>query len=130
MKWAKEISLTDILSDEKYNDSDEIDETIDILQNIVSFHVPLLLKPIFDIKNPDSSFLTCMQSGAVNIATKAMINLGIARETAIYLNNALFHNDCVDIDNQKELENYIRTKLKQSLDSLPYWISVQYEYLV
>lgn len=87
MKWSKEITLYEILSDKKYeedNGADEIENTIYVLQNVVSFHVPLLLKPIFDIKNPESLFLTCMQAGAVHPITKKMVELGIPRETAIY----------------------------------------------
>ena len=47
----------DILNEERYSGetgADEIERTIQVLQNVVSFNVPLLLKPIFDIKNPDS----------------------------------------------------------------------------
>ena len=64
MKWATGVSLHDILNEERYSGetgADEIERTIQVLQNVVSFNVPLLLKPIFDIKNPDSIFLTCIQ---------------------------------------------------------------------
>lgn len=52
-QWAKEIPLTEILTKElKYfkNQEDTIEEIIEILQNSASYSVPLLLKPIFDIK--------------------------------------------------------------------------------
>ena len=51
------------LNDSRYegdDGADNIDETIELLQNTISFSVPLLLKPIFDIKNPESYFCrTC-----------------------------------------------------------------------
>lgn len=90
MKWSLEKSLREILSDKRYegdSGADNIDETIELLQNAVSFSIPLLLKPIFDIKNPESCFLICMQAGAFNIPSRYMIEMGIARETAIYLYN-------------------------------------------
>ena len=60
MQWAKETTLFEILSKMKYSDDkfeDEIEETIELLQNTVSYRIPLLLKPIFDIKNSNSVFL-------------------------------------------------------------------------
>ena len=130
MKWSKEVKLSDVLNNQKYDNADEIDNTIDILQNIVSFHLPLLLKPIFDIKNPESSFLQCMQSGACNIITKKLITLGISRETAIFLNDKLFSGFNAEQYEEIQLENYIRNHLKERKDELPYWIKIQFEYLI
>ena len=130
MKWSKEVCLAEILDNDKYDNPDEIDSTIEILQNTVAFHVPLLLKPIFDIKNPDSCFLTCMQSGAFNIVTRKLIALGIPRETAIYLNDNLFYGINISQYDDNQLENYIRNQLKTNIDLLPYWIKVQFEYLI
>ena len=130
MKWSKGVTLPVILNNKKYDDPDEIDSTIEILQNTVSFHVPLLLKPIFDIKNPESSFLTCMQSGAFDLTTKRLISLGISRETAIYLTNNLFAGFNAEQYDEIQLDENIRKHLKQNLDSLPYWIRIQFEYLI
>ena len=130
MKWSKEFCLTEILKDKKYDNPDEIDSVIEILQNTVSFHVPLLLKPIFDIKNPDSSFLTCMQSGAVNNVTKKLISLGIPRETAIYLFDNLFSELKATEYDEIQLENHLRNQLRTNIDSLPYWVKIQFEYLI
>ena len=130
MKWSKEVCLTEILNNNMYDNPDEIDSTIEILQNTVAFHVPILLKPIFDIKKPDSCFLTCMQSGAFNIVTRKLIALGIPRETAIYLNDNLFSRINLTQYDDNQLENYIRNQLKTNIDLLPYWIKVQFEYLI
>ena len=130
MKWSKGVSLPEILNNKKYDDPNEIDSTIEVLQNTVSFQVPLLLKPIFDIKNPESSFLTCMQSGAFNLTTKRLIALGISRETAIYLTNNLFAGFNAEQYDEIQLDQYIRIHLKQNIESLPYWIRIQFEYLI
>ena len=66
MSWFEK-PLSEILSGERYSGEDvteNIDNMIDTLQKIVSFNIPLLLKPIFDIFENDSIFLLCMQAGA------------------------------------------------------------------
>lgn len=132
MLWTKEISLHDILSAGKYSQgkiSDEIENTIEILQNIVAYRVPLLLKPIFDIKNPDSMFLSCMQAGAYNKISKTLISIGIPRECALYLNDRLFKE--YDSTNKDDItiEEDIRNILSSKMHELPYWIQVQLEFL-
>ena len=132
MKWATEVSLHDILSEERYlgeNGADEIERTIQLLQKTVSFDVPLLLKPIFDIKNADSIFLTCMQSGAVNEQIKTMIELGIPRETALYLYKVAFKGKQKGSD-KKTLEQKIRDRLGNIIETLPYWVQVQLDFLI
>lgn len=132
MKWATEVSLHDILNEERYlgeNGADEIERTIQLLQKTVSFDVPLLLKPIFDIKNSDSIFLTCMQSGAVNEQIKMMIELGIPRETALYLYEVAFKGKQKGND-EKSLEQKIRDQLGEIIETLPYWVQVQLDFLI
>ncbi len=133
MKWAKEKSLKEILNDKRYageEGSDNIDETIELLENTISFGIPLLLKPVFDMKNPSSTVLACMQTGAFNVITRTMIEMGIARETAIYLFQNIILN--VDLDNKgkDEIEMLIRATIKENYEKLPYWIKVQVEFLI
>lgn len=133
MNWAKEKPLKDILSGSQYlgvNGAENIEETIDLTQRTVSFSIPLLLKPLFDIKNPESSFLSCMQSGAYNIATRTMIELGIARETAIYLNGLLFENEKISNLSRVDIEIFIRNKICENYLSFPYWIQAQLGFLI
>lgn len=132
MLWAKETSLYDILKKGKYSEetvSDEIENNINILQNTVSYKVPLLLKPIFDIKNPNSVFLPCMQTGAYNKTTRIMIEMGVPRECALYLNNLLFNDYNGDGKEDITIENEVRCLLVNEMDKLPYWIRVQLEFL-
>ena len=130
---VKYLLLHDILSEERYSGedgADEIERTIHLLQKTVSFDVPLLLKPIFDIKNPDSIFLTCMQSGAVNEQIKTMIELGIPRETALYLYEAAFKGKKEGSDKKENLEQKIRNRLENIIETLRYWVEVQVDFLI
>lgn len=132
MKWSKEKTLHEILSNKKYegeNGEDEIENTIYTLQNIVAFHVPLLLKPIFDIKNSESIFLTCVQAGAVHPITRKMIELGIPRETSIYLFENIF-KDKKNKDTELIEEGYIRQKISERYFELPKWIKYQLDFLM
>lgn len=129
INWARETPLSDILGKaikNKINPEDIIEDTIDLLQNTISYSIPLLLKPIFDIKNPNSTFITCMQSGAYNDISKTLIEMGVPRECAIYLSKTLFNNIKLEKDNFKE---NIRNILKNKIASLPYWIQVQLDFL-
>lgn len=133
MKWAQELSLHDILDEQKYSEEDgenEIEKTIQILQNVVSFNIPLLLKPIFDIKNPESVFLTCMQSGAMNNVTKKLIELGVPRETALYIYRGFFKERKIDTNDDLELEKNIRDLLFEQYGNMPRWIKCQLEFLI
>ncbi|MCQ2470411.1 MAG: DEAD/DEAH box helicase [Clostridia bacterium] len=132
MLWAKETDLSTILATKKYSDdeiADEIESDIEILQNIVAYKVPLLLKPIFDIKNPDSVFLSCMQAGACNKISRMLIEMGVPRECAIYLNNRLFKNFDFTDKTDDDIDTEIRKILIDNKDSLPYWIKVQLNFL-
>lgn len=133
MKWSQENKLKDILTGDRYEGetgADNIDETIELLQNTISFNIPLLLKPIFDIKNPESCFLTCMQAGACNIISRTMIEMGIARETALYLFDEYFKKVNCSNKNKIDTEDIIRRIIKENYVSMPYWIRVQLDFLI
>lgn len=131
MDWSCEKPLSEILSGDRYKGDDateKIDDMIDLLQKCVSFNVPLLLKPIFDMFNPESVFLLCMQTGAYKPFTRRMIEIGIPRETSIFLNSLLFSKS--DIRDANEIENEIRNVISNNYDGLPYWIKVQLDFMV
>ena len=134
LKWAKGDALNDILSGSWYEGDEgeeHIDDTIELLQNTISYGLPLLLKPIYDMKNPDSCFLTCMQLGAFDQLTRCMIEMGIPRETALFLYKKIFAgNDLKDIKNGLEIEKIVRNRIKESYYELPYWIRVQVDFLI
>jgi len=131
MDWSCEKPLSEILSGDRYKGDDateKIDDMIDLLQKYVSFNVPLLLKPIFDMFNPESVFLLCMQTGAYKPFTRRMIEIGIPRETAIFLNSHLFSKS--NIQDATEIENTIRNVISKNYNRLPYWIKVQLDFMV
>ncbi|BDU95290.1 hypothetical protein SNUCP5_14840 [Clostridium perfringens A] len=133
IEWACEEQLSKILSGEKYQGekgSENIDSTIEILERIVSFNIPLLLKPIFDILSPNSIFLTCLQTGAYKKTTRKMIEIGVPRETAIYIDEKLFNEININNYEDSSIENKIRTTIQNRFDELPYWIQVQLEFMI
>lgn len=124
--------LKDILNDSRYegeDGADNIDETIELLQNTISFSIPLLLKPIFDIKNPESSFLSCIQLGAFNTASRTMIEMGIARETALYLYDNFFQHINYSSWSKIDIEESIRQIIRDNYRAMSYWIQVQLDFL-
>lgn len=121
------------MNDSRYDGEegmDNIDNTIELLQNTISFSVPLLLKPIYDINAPNSCFLTCLQSGAFDNTTRCMIEMGIPRETALYLLDEVFEGKKFDKEEKIELEIEIRKTIKENYRLLPYWIRIQLDFLV
>lgn len=133
LKWANGEKLSEILSDSRYDGEDgmdNIDNTIELLQNTISFSLPLLLRPIYDMWKPKSCFLTCMQAGAFSNIVRCMIEMGIPRETALFLYEELFEEkDCTEED-KLELDRIVREKVQQGYNELPYWIRVQLDFLV
>lgn len=133
LQWSKGEKLCDILNVSRYEGEegmDNIDDTIKLLQNTISFNLPLLLKPIYAMKKPESCFLTSMQAGAFSGVVHCMIEMGILRETALFLYKELFDDNDTKKENRLELERLIRTKIKEKYKELPYWIRVQLDFLV
>jgi len=116
--WLKEKPLSEIFSDRFYDTSEKIDETISFVQNKISYGLPLLLKPLYDIKEPEGMFTRFIELGAHKPLTRKLIELSIPRETAIFLNNNFEFNN---IDNKQALTN----QLREVRETLPYWYKVQ-----
>lgn len=116
--WMKEKTLSEIFSDKFYDSSEKIDDAISFVQNKISYGLPLLLKPLYDIKEPDSMFTRFIELGAYKPITRKLIELSIPRETAIFLsNNFEFSNT----DKKQELIHQLRT----IRNNLSYWHKVQ-----
>lgn len=131
MQWAKGETLQSIFSADYFRGSeatDKIEDIIEVLQNTISYSLPLLLKPMFDIAKNDGAFITCLQSGASEPTARKMVEMGIPRETALELAGR------IKVDSKSsdpfKLEKDIRCALKTSLDSLPFWIKVQIDFLI
>lgn len=133
VKWACEIPLFELLKVDglaEENRQDYIENTIYLLQNTISYSLPLLLKPLFEMKNPKSAFVPCLQAGAYSNYTRKMIEIGIPRELAISLNRRFFTaNIKIDADDSR-LEEEVRTVIKAISDELSYWEKVQLEFML
>ena len=70
-----------------------------------------------------------MQSGAYSKISRIMIEMGVPRECAIYLKEELFSNFDANENNDEQLEEKIRKILIENKTTLPYWISIQLNFL-
>lgn len=123
-KWLKECPLARILSTPYYDNSDKIENTVSILQNSISFGLPMLLKPVYDITNEQSMFLRFIEMGAFKPITRRMIELNIPRETAIHFTNTYFSDYAEDVTN---IDAFIRKRLMESKNQMDYWNQIQLE---
>lgn len=124
-KWLKSKSLKEILNrDYKENQdiSESIDANIEMLQDVVSYSLPLLLKPLYDIFEPESAFLSFLQSGSYIPVVRTLIEWGIPRETAIFLHSKYLEK--VDFIGENKYDN-LRNELINIKNKIPYWIKEQ-----
>lgn len=132
IKWSSETPLSEILSSKYFtgeNSPDRIEHTIKLLQETVSFSIPLLIKPVIELSNEKSSIITCLQSGAYKPHTRKMIEIGVPRELAIHLNSVLFSREPNNDVSSYDFELLVREKLQNAIPTLPYWEQVQLDFL-
>lgn len=125
--WLKGKPLRTILNTSYHDTSDKIEKTISILQNKISFGLPMLLKPIYGIALPKSSFLRYIELGAFKPVARKLIEYSVPRETAIYLSNYIVKNKNVE---DKSFYEDLTLELKKNSTKLNYWIKSQIETLV
>jgi len=109
--WLKEKPLVDILRDKHYDKAENIDDATGLLESKVKFHIPSLLKPLYDMKAPDCLFLRYIETGAYHSLTRRMIEMSIPRETAIRVNRDFLHgvpDDISDSDLRNELSRIVK----------------------
>lgn len=131
IKWSSEKPLSEILSGDHYEGEsaeEHIERTIQLLQETVSFNVPLLIKPVVEICNENSSIVACLQAGAYKPSTRKMIDIGVPRELAIKLSN-LFSFEVDEEMSNYDYELFIRNKVKETLPTLPYWEQIQLDFM-
>lgn len=89
--WAREKPLSEILITRFGMDGDGLDDKIDSeiekLTKYVSFGLPMLLKPLADMKNPESSIISAIELGVYSPIPKHLTDRGVPRETAIKVGN-------------------------------------------
>lgn len=126
-EWMKEKPLNEILDTPYFDTSEKVDERISLLQNKISYGLPMLLKPLYDIKVPNNMFLQFIEIGAYKPVTRKMIELNIPREIAIYICDHYFTG--FD-DQQEDIEDKILIKLKSIVGSVDYWYKIQFENVI
>ncbi|TGK77537.1 DEAD/DEAH box helicase [Leptospira montravelensis] len=120
--WLHQIPLSEILSNSFFDNSEKIDKAIAQLQNDVTYGLPMLLKPIYDILAPNEPFLRYIETGAYLPITRILIEHNVPRETAIYLTNTISNN----FQNQEEISfTKIKDEIEKQRDKLPYWLNIQ-----
>lgn len=127
--WLRGHTLKSILNTSYFDDSDKIETAITRLQNDISFGLPMLLKPIYDIKDQESMFLRFIEMGAFKPITRRMIELNIPRETALMLSDKFFNGQYSDAFSP-DLDEYIIDTLTINFDKLDHWNRVQLESLL
>lgn len=124
-KWMKEEPLHKILNTKYFDSSDKIESEITRLQNVVSYGIPLLLKPVYDIVAPESMFLRYIEIGAYKPFTRKIIEMGLPRETAISIVNMHIASQKNEISYSEIIAELIRIKPK-----LSYWEKVQVDMVI
>jgi len=85
--WARETPLVEILINRFGHSGEGLDEKIDSeiekLTKYVSFGLPMLLKPLADIRSLDSSIISSIELGVYSPVSKYLMSRGVPRETAI-----------------------------------------------
>ncbi len=126
-EWMKEKPLKEILNSSYFDSADKVEDRISLLQNKISYGLPMLLKPLYDIKAPDNMFLRFIEIGAYMPITRKMIELNIPRETAIYFNAEFFEQTENQLD---DIETLIIKRLRKVKDSIDYWRRIQIDGIV
>lgn len=126
-QWLRQKPLSKILNTQYHDDSDKIEKTIGLLQNRISYGLPLLLKPLYAMNLPDNPFLRCIESGAYHPVARRLIEYCVPRETAIYLSSKYLSGlDIYSSNFDSKMLDLLRFHYK----SLNYWTRAQLEALV
>lgn len=115
--WLKEKTLYEILSNEYYDKPEKIDDTINFIQSKISYGLPMLLKPLYDILK-NELFPLYIELGAFKPITRKLIELNIPRETAIFLSKNFNFTDAND-------RVKIISELRKIKTNLSYWHQIQ-----
>lgn len=135
IKWASQKPLSELLTGTYYEGNEgaeHIETTIKLLQETVSFNIPLLIKPVVEMKNKKSPILSCLQTGAYSKPVRRLIEIGVPRELAIELgyDNRFKRIEILSSENNYDYDVRIKNKLEAILPKLPYWKQVQLSFLL
>ena len=77
------------------------------------------------MKQPESPFLKCMHVGAFSVVERCIVEMGIPRESALFLYKELFDEKEIKVENRLEFEQIIIEKIPLEYKNIPYWIQAQ-----
>lgn len=124
--WAKEKPLKEILNDDYFNDSNNIDKIIDKIQSDICFNLTNLLKPLYSILEINSKLISCIEMGAYNPITLHLIHLNIPREVAIKLKNTIFIGQDYS---EQEIDEMVVIRIRKLYNLIDFWDRIQLEHL-
>ncbi|MBI6899497.1 DEAD/DEAH box helicase [Pseudomonas putida] len=114
--WAREMPMIDILINRFGRGGEGLDEKIDSeiekLTKYVSFGLPMLLKPLADIRSSDSSIISAIELGVYSPISKYLMSRGVPRETAIRVSRLYG-----EVEPAKKIEGIDFSFLKGKLNS-------------
>lgn len=124
--WMKEKTLKEILNHSYFDEPNNIDKTIKMLNTDICFNLTSLLRPFYFIKNEESNFISFIELGAYNPITLQLIKLNIPREVAIRLRNTIFKGFKEDALTNK----IISEEIKANKDNIIFWDKIQLYHLL
>lgn len=85
--WARERPLSEIIRKRHFSGdvSEQVEQQISDIYKHVVYGIPSLLKPIADLQGSGHGLLAAVESGVFNPVTRFLIERGLYRETAIYV---------------------------------------------
>lgn len=120
MDWSQEIKLSEIIKKRiRTITSEKIERHIEMINNIVSYKLPKILKPVIYLQEKDNPILSFMEFGAYSVEIKKLIEFGIPRDDSINIMN-LFKYNIKDLTD-KEIKNMILN----DFDKMNIWTKYQ-----
>ncbi len=118
-KWMREASLRSIISWEVNEETvgwEEIDRRLTRVNQSVVHDLPKVLRAVATLQGGENPLLGFMEMGAYRIEVRRLIELGLARETALRVANAA---NLKDIDGLSDAE--LVKRISGALQNLNYW---------
>lgn len=124
--WIKEKKLSEILNNNYFDNSENIDQIINTIQKDICFNLVSLLRPFYSIKVPDSKFISNIEMGAYNPITVQLISLNIPREVAIILRDTIFKGLMY---NDKLSDKDVVKIINDNFNKIDFWNQIQLSHL-